>query len=1509
MTQAGGPAAINGFLYQIVHHIGWLADVTLSGKLDGQVIKEASLILEPRNGGDARAEASGIYLVEQYKTRTDGTWALSDIESVLRDLRKSVPTSRPANACYRFVTDGRAGRLHAFMAFLADVKSVSGPDELDNVERKKFKADINRTNREFFDYITTATRSTHRQANVEEQAVVFHLLSRFEMEFASYVDTRAAAVERLLRRYAPDLGQESRIREHLVGVLVEKLSKGEARLDINALDALFRHVGLSPERLRNLAVLPETMGALTHRRLKRLKYQPSRDVRSVPEWPEDKPVLLIAGDSGAGKTWQLGRLLEAYEQAREISTLVPAAKTVEELLSHAARDVWQTGLGETSNKTLVAVVHFLRELEPGATVSRTIVAYDDAQDVDLVRGLVRQDWVDWSMRLVLTVPRAVAGALQLTDGDTIHVHTVGEFSVDELDMLLNQCGRRWADLPQDLKKLLRHPVLAGLFLELPYVSVQSAPRSEYEIFEGFWQRIAAKGRAGDEGVVVALANYVCEGESYPLARTRWLEVGLDSQETLGRLEASGWLRSTENGEVLFAHDRLLNWAVAKSLVHRFLSKHLLTEELGAFLVGKSEGQDRRMFSRLGYVPMDALWMLAADTQNATALGQLVEIMEDSQEFGSYGKDLYVHLLPTLGQRAVPILLDRLSTITTGTDGDYRVRLIGQAFASLVRQESVDLKEVIDLLQNSPSPDYQDVAIEVLTEAPDAGRLNRLWELHQQRFSALEDKTDNSRYSDYNASFGALRAGIVLDSEWLRNRILAADAEKEPVSELAYLLNGLESGDARSIWRETRDTLMAKVSVGKPRSLLYCIARFDDCEKLDFVIQNLSRQEDFASGAALEVLSVLDPKAAIDHLVEVEDAERSITRNHWLPVLLRAQPDLTRKRIRELAEADPSGLRLIQELFWNRPDEIDEAMFHLVLRGLEKDLRECLDEAADPNKLYRPLGFIGRIARLDLLALLEMEVGSELESMIVTVACSRLQNNSRTRDHILENARRILILMGGEGISTLIRHELESKHYWVRHGGLNWAYVRADDGIIERLAAIARCPVSQDGNGQPESSHHLEFHQSMTVLAALGSDRVLVDILWQSGVASVPTNLAELRAHRGPMPKILTDQALRTLQSAEPTEDSLLIALVIAWLSDDTDMIPAVRVVLERNDLEGRAAAYACIALQVLGAPSDDFAQLAQRLLYTKSNSVWGLNALLRLGERGLELLGKWLEEKSERKHTDHNDLVIRALYDNPATRKLSVNAAVSHCEHGGRLDYPFDIAAEADEPGLREKILDKAFAARSFVPTQFLRAIEGLAKFDTMRAVEAIELGLHSHPKIEQQLCQLLVRMVPDTAATKLIDASVSIERESLRRAVGRALRRLNPNVVSRLVLERMSGLVPESKVVVELAGWLPVPAITEAMGNIADNDNASEVRHAALVSLERHRRETKIRALLDAFPPASPERQWSLLVAILNAADPYLLTEPEDPLWLGTILSENVPAVFAHHANSVLRQRKQKSE
>ena len=35
MTRSGGSIALNGFLYQILHHLNWSAEVSLTGALNG----------------------------------------------------------------------------------------------------------------------------------------------------------------------------------------------------------------------------------------------------------------------------------------------------------------------------------------------------------------------------------------------------------------------------------------------------------------------------------------------------------------------------------------------------------------------------------------------------------------------------------------------------------------------------------------------------------------------------------------------------------------------------------------------------------------------------------------------------------------------------------------------------------------------------------------------------------------------------------------------------------------------------------------------------------------------------------------------------------------------------------------------------------------------------------------------------------------------------------------------------------------------------------------------------------------------------------------------------------------------------------------------------------------------------------------------------------------------------------------------------------------------------------
>ena len=120
MPEPGGPSAIYGILYQILANLWRVSEIRLDTKLDGQEIRSARLILEPKGGGgDTRYEGDGIRVVEQYKTRGGNrTWSLNElIDRVLPDLFIDVDPARLTEVCtYRFVTDGRCGAHRPFSA-------------------------------------------------------------------------------------------------------------------------------------------------------------------------------------------------------------------------------------------------------------------------------------------------------------------------------------------------------------------------------------------------------------------------------------------------------------------------------------------------------------------------------------------------------------------------------------------------------------------------------------------------------------------------------------------------------------------------------------------------------------------------------------------------------------------------------------------------------------------------------------------------------------------------------------------------------------------------------------------------------------------------------------------------------------------------------------------------------------------------------------------------------------------------------------------------------------------------------------------------------------------------------------------------------------------------------------------------------------------------------------------------------------------------------------------------
>ena len=132
---------------------------------------------------------------------------------------------------------------------------------------------------------------------------------------------------------------------------------------------------------------------------------------------------------------------------------------------------------------------------------------------------------------------------------------------------------------------------------------------------------------------------------------------------------------------------------------------------------------------------------------------------------------------------------------------------------------------------------------------------------------------------------------------------------------------------------------------------------------------------------------------------------------------------------------------------------------------------------------------------------------------------------------------------------------------------------------------------------------------------------------------------------------------------------------------------------------------------------------------------------------------------------------------------------------------------------------------------------------------------------------------------------------------------------VADAIVERLNGTEAERLTACRIAGWLPFPAVAKALEGVVESDSSISVRRAALDALYRHREEAAIRSLFSEFAEERCEaRRWALFVPILETTDPYLLCNRDDNLWLGHILTVDIPYAFEHYARAVIERRKRKT-
>jgi hypothetical protein len=836
MPEAGGSAAINGFLYQILANLRRISKIRLETKLDGQEIHSPCLILEPKGGGgDNRYEGKGIRIIEQYKTRgPNRTWSLTDlIEEVLPDLFIAVDPDRFSEVTtYRFVTDGRCGRIHHFQRFLENFTSktaLENPVEsLDDTQEYPFFNQDSLTDRALFLRVADRLRPQGgRVQDAEHYHKVRHLLTGFAISAERSADDFQQGIDEFLIQVVDRREEVEAKRRELCTILMELASQGNV---ICTPEEILKSASLNATPFSKLGIFKAKLMEMAEWAFGEKGYARGKDVRGVPTWPSECSILAFTGESGQGKTWQLLRLADTVLARGGSAVIVPASGEADEDLQKASAIVWLDALDHDGPLAINRLAARYQEIHRLADEGWLTICIDDVQEITEARRLISQPWKRWGIRLALAVPLVVGEALAADQLEGVHVLKVRDFTPTETRDCLERRGYDWGEIPDDVRATLRRPILAELYCRIAGTDGW-APHNECEIYESFWQRVTNERdqphHLSDRGILLRLAGAVIKAPAqYPWPQHVWQGVGL-SDEALHRLESIGWLRRGRRGDVEIWHDRLLNWAVAEWLIDQRRAHQIERSELAAILCRMYQNQPTFAGKRLGYMPLDYLW-LASDPENSdpnNVVRQDVPILlqalsegpdEEHPSYAGNPEDFYRDLVPTLGERIYPALRERLKASVSHTDEQFIMpRLIGQAVAKIGEKAPESARRLaLDGIKN-PEFVFRAAGMYILKELPTSQALDRLWEIHLQHFRALSDHSDRMAHLRHDLSFSALRTCMQLAPQWLVEKIHRSDPRADPVSELGWLLWSLEGPEAKDLWRQLKSTLFEKVSPDAP----------------------------------------------------------------------------------------------------------------------------------------------------------------------------------------------------------------------------------------------------------------------------------------------------------------------------------------------------------------------------------------------------------------------------------------------------------------------------------------------------------------------------------------------------------------------------------------------------------------------------------------------------------------------------------------------------------------------
>jgi hypothetical protein len=670
----GGPATFYGLEYQLLwslfHATQW--KVTL-GSDHG-----ITAILEPESRVDFEYRFGKERRVEQIKARSTGKpWSFNDLlRKVLPSLYLSVDIEVPT--AYIFVTEGAIGRWQEAYDFFQRLgkRPVPQPSELLGTLASRPTFKINGklySERSLFKFMVRAVAG--RAAGEDELLRVWHLLRGFQFLGDHDFSALERKIDRALVNHGTPLAEVNKKRTDLIGDLFARARQGNGSLKSMG---FFKSHGLSEVSLKRWVDVQARARRYMFGCLEAQRYRRDWDVREVSaasslfleeprpeeemapgsERPLVRPrsAVLLTGDSGQGKSWQMYRMGYELAQKEQIAVLVQGTGAVTSDLDAVAdvfcREIWGSG----SKQSLRDLVDLVRRELPEIQEPWLTVLIDGVRDEEYALSLLQYPWQGFGLRVVL----GCRWSDRFTEASP-HIIPVSKYTLGELSRYLkSRLGVGWIDLPEDVRKHMTLPLFARLFCDIQGGRAIWKPVNEYHVFERAWSSQTTGAHLAASAVAL-LASRLPEERVYPWPMAKVWAAGLRDREIKTLLD-SGLLRLSSGGRSLeIWHDRILNWAVAEGLVSALRSGEITIETLVSRAIYSQDDDPLRR--RLDYVAMDTLWLLASpEFALGDAVRQFLVALEERWE-----RESLLRALPTLGARIAAHLFSRLASLSSGEE--------------------------------------------------------------------------------------------------------------------------------------------------------------------------------------------------------------------------------------------------------------------------------------------------------------------------------------------------------------------------------------------------------------------------------------------------------------------------------------------------------------------------------------------------------------------------------------------------------------------------------------------------------------------------------------------------------------------------------------------------------------------------------------------------------------------------------------------------------------------------